>query len=107
MQIISLDLIVIVVGLLMYALSTNGKLADGYFAYAYLGGPFLVMTYGNGGYGIANMDVVCAHETGHIFQALDEYAGASSPYDYSNGYFPTLNGNHAYSTIANDRESPA
>jgi len=83
----------------------NGKFADGFFAYAYLGGPFMVMTYTNGGYGIANMDVVAAHESGHIFQALDEYAGASSPYDYSEGYFPTINGNHAWSPTANDPNS--
>ncbi len=52
----------------------NGKqFTDGYFAYAYLGGPFEVMTYSNDGYGISNMDSVHAHETGHIFHALDEY----------------------------------
>lgn len=83
----------------------NGKFADGYFAYAYLGGPYLVMTYDNDGYGINNMDVVAAHETGHIFYALDEYAGASSPYDYSSGYFVTINGNQAYSPIANEPNS--
>ncbi|MCB4756726.1 MAG: hypothetical protein LHV69_06795 [Elusimicrobia bacterium] len=84
---------------------TNGKLADGYFAYAYLGGPFMVMTYDNAGYGIGNMDVVCAHETGHIFYALDQYAGASSPSDTSSGYFPTINGNHVYSAIATEPNS--
>src|ERR1044071_8965632 len=68
---------------------TNGKFADGFFAYSYLGGPFTVMTYDNDGYGIGNMDVVVAHETGHIFHALDEYAGASSPNSYTTGYFPT------------------
>lgn len=83
----------------------DGKFADGYFAYTYLGGPFTVMTYKNDGYGIANMDVVFAHETGHIFNALDEYAGASGPNDYSNGYFPTINGNHEYSSIATDPDS--
>jgi hypothetical protein len=44
-------------------------------AYAYLGGPFLVMTYDNDGYGINNMDYVTAHETCHIFYATDEYNG--------------------------------
>lgn len=83
----------------------NGKFADGYFAYSYLGGPFTVMTYDNDGYGIENMDVVAAHETGHIFNALDEYAGASSPNAYSMGYFPTINGNHAYASSANDPDS--
>ncbi len=86
-------------------IDANGKFADGYFAYSYLGGPFTVMTYDNNGYGISNMDVVLAHETGHIFNALDEYAGASSPNDYSHGYFPTMNGNHQYATTADSPES--
>lgn len=83
----------------------NGKLADGFFAYAYLGGPYMVMTYDNNGYGINNMDVVAAHETGHIFHALDQYAGASSPSDYSPGYFAVINGNHAFSPTANNPNS--
>lgn len=84
---------------------TNGKLPDGFFAYAYLGGPFMVVTYDNSGYGIQNMDVVVAHETGHIFHALDEYAGASSPNDYSHGYFSIVNGNHAWAPGATDPNS--
>ena len=83
----------------------DGKFADSFFAYSYLGGPFCVMTYDNNGYGIANMDVVTAHETGHIFNALDQYAGASSPYAYTNGYFPTINGNHVYAATANEPDS--
>lgn len=51
----------------------DGEFTDGYSAYAYLGGPFLVMTYDNGNYGIGNMDWVSAHETAHIFYATDEY----------------------------------
>jgi len=43
------------------------------FAYAYIGGPFLVMTYDNDGWGIDRMNRVCAHEIGHIFYATDEY----------------------------------
>lgn len=54
------------------------------FAYAYLGGPYLVMTYKNNGYGIANMDAVMAHEFGHIFYALDEYRR----YDNNGNYLP-------------------
>ena len=83
----------------------NGKFADGLFAYSYLGGPFMVLTYDNNGYGIGNMGVVMAHETGHIFHALDQYAGASGPNDYSGGYFRTINGNHAYSSTANEPNS--
>ncbi|MGA1841027.1 MAG: hypothetical protein ACMUIU_10410 [bacterium] len=44
-------------------------------AYAFLGGPFMIMTYDNDGWGIGAMNSVCAHETGHIFYATDEYNG--------------------------------
>ncbi|MEW6621032.1 MAG: T9SS type A sorting domain-containing protein [bacterium] len=71
----------------------DGEFSNGYFAYAYLGGPFMVMTYKNSNYGIGNMDAVCAHETGHIFYALDEYPGASSPDEYT-GYLWVKNENH-------------
>jgi len=60
----------------------DGNFSDGYSAYAYLGGPFLVMTYDNGAWGISRMDQVMAHETGHMFWATDEYNGVN---DYS-GY---------------------
>lgn len=65
----------------------DGCFADGYSAYAYLGGPFLVMTYDNDGYGIGNMDWVCAHETGHNFYAFDEYSSSGCTCTQShNGY---------------------
>ncbi len=54
----------------------DGEFTDGYSAYAYLNGPFMVMTYDNDGYGINNMDYVAVHETGHIFGAADQYYGA-------------------------------
>lgn len=64
---------------------SDGKFADGqYFAYAYLGGPFLVMTYDNDGWGIDNMDRVAAHEIGHIFYATDEYNGETEYSGYLN-----------------------
>ena len=51
---------------------------DGSYAFAVSsisgGGPYSVMTYDNAGHGIENMDAVSAHETGHIFGALDEYS---------------------------------
>ena len=53
--------------------TTSHTFKDGYFAYAYLGGPFQMLTYNNDGYGIENMDAVSTHETGHIFNSLDEY----------------------------------
>lgn len=51
----------------------DGCFEDKWCAYAYLGGPFQVMTYDNNDWGIDRMDRVCAHETGHIFFATDEY----------------------------------
>ena len=63
-----------------------------YFAYAYLGGPFMVMTYGNDGYGPTNMDAVMSHEMGHIFLALDAYAG-STDCDVHGGYLDVENSN--------------
>ncbi|MBS3801639.1 MAG: hypothetical protein KGY65_02705 [Candidatus Thermoplasmatota archaeon] len=53
--------------------STPGSFADNYNAYAYTGGPFCVVTYNNGQWGITNMHKVIAHETGHIFWATEEY----------------------------------
>ncbi len=64
----------------------DGRFANGYFAYAYIGGPFLVMTYDNDGYGIHNMDAVLAHEIGHIFRALDQYATAGIGCEITSGY---------------------
>lgn len=57
---------------------SDGAFTNGYFAYAYLGGPYLIMTYDNDGWGIDYMDRVLSHEIGHIYHACDEY--------YSPGY---------------------
>jgi len=70
--------------------------SHGYFAYAYVGGPFVDMTYNNDGYGIQNMDAVFAHETGHIFYALDEYQSAGIPCWTTSGYLNAPNSNSVY-----------
>ena len=63
----------------------DGRFSDGvYSAYAYFGGPFLVMTYDNDGWGINAMDQVAAHEIGHIFYATDEYNGVPEFSGYLN-----------------------
>lgn len=62
----------------------DGKFADGRFAYSYFGGPYLVMTYDNNGWGIANMDRVTVHETCHIFFATDEWNGITEYSGYLN-----------------------
>lgn len=52
------------------------KYPVGWFAYARLGGPRLVMQYANDGWGPDNIDRVFAHESGHIFNCPDEYASS-------------------------------
>ncbi len=64
----------------------DGMFADGTFAYAYLGGPYMVLTLDNDGWGPPNFASVCAHETGHIFYALDQYYAAHVPCDRVSGY---------------------
>ncbi len=73
----------------------DGKFPDGYFAYAYLGGPCVAMTYDNGSYGINRMNIVTSHETGHVFQAADEYCSpgyACCDFGYY-GYLNVYNAN--------------
>ena len=74
----------------------DGKFPDGLFAFACSGGPFTVMTYENDGYGIANMDSVIAHETGHIFYANDQYTQATRSCTQITGYLAIQNQNSAY-----------
>jgi len=77
---------------------SNGQFNDGKFAYAYYGGPFMVLTYDNNGYNISNMDAVVAHETGHIFYALDQYYAAYQPCTKTLGYLNAPNQNSLYSS---------
>ncbi len=63
------------------------------FAFAYFGGPFFIQTYSNAGWGISNMDLVSAHEFGHIFYALDEYSSAGMVASETSGYIPERNEN--------------
>jgi hypothetical protein len=75
--------------------ASQGRFPDSYFAYAYLGGPFIVMTKNNEHYTPEWMGAVCAHEMGHSFWALDEYAPGSNWWaDKSSGYLDIPNGNH-------------
>lgn len=74
----------------------DNRFSDGHFAYAYLGGPFLVMTSENNGYGPTNMDAVAAHEIGHIFLALDQYYSAAQPCTSSSGYLNIQNQNSQF-----------
>jgi hypothetical protein len=76
--------------------STNdadGRFTDGMFAYAYIGGPFLVLTSDAGLYGTQQLTPIATHELGHIFGALDQYASAATPCTLESGYLsvPTTN----------------
>jgi len=63
----------------------DGCFSNGWSEYAAsLGGPYLVMTYNIGDWGVDYMDVVCAHETGHVFFATDEYNGITENSGYLN-----------------------
>ncbi|MCB0191300.1 MAG: hypothetical protein KDJ65_05095 [Anaerolineae bacterium] len=84
---------------------SDNRFSDGYFAYAYLGGPFMVMTYGNNGYGPYYMDAVAAHEMGHIFLALDQYSGAGQTCDRRAGYLDIENQNSQYGSCASNTGS--
>ncbi len=64
----------------------------GSVAWANLGGPLLVMNNRCNGWGPDHAWEVMAHETGHIFNALDEYAGASNANE-RNGLLNVVNGN--------------
>lgn len=83
----------------------DNRFADGYFAYAYLGGPFTVMTTGNNGYGIQNLDAVAAHEVGHIFFALDQYYAAQQSCTLRSGYLGVENQNSQYGDCELDKPS--
>lgn len=67
----------------------------GHFAYASIGGPRLVMDYANDGWGPDNIDRVFAHETGHVFNAPDEYAASGCNTGGSWGHYGKPNSNCA------------
>lgn len=74
-------------------------LPDGsqYVAYAYLGGPYIVVPYPacrfGAGIGFAHVFI---HEMSHIFWALDEYASAGQSCNATSGYLNYRNGNSYY-----------
>jgi hypothetical protein len=83
----------------------DNRFSDGYFAYSYLGGPFMVLTSGNNGYGTDHLDAVAAHEMGHLFHALDQYAGARQSCERISGYLGVQNQNSEYGLCATNMAS--
>lgn len=75
---------------------SSGFFPDGRFAYAYINGPFLVLTSDAGSYGTRRMAAIAAHEFGHIFGALDQYAAARISCDRRSGYLDIPNSNSVY-----------
>jgi len=76
----------------------DGMFPDGAIAYtADLYGPYMTLTYDNDGYTFRHFDAVLAHEMGHVFGALDEYApphpGYPSTGDLTSGYLGVRNRN--------------
>ena len=66
----------------------DGMFPDGAVAYTSdLYGPYTVLTYDNDGYGFARFGAVLAHEMGHQFGALDEYAPPFAGYPSTGGLF--------------------
>ncbi len=71
----------------------DGRFTDGYFAYAWIGGPHLIMTYDNQAWGIDRMNQVVRHEILHSFFAFDEYSGSGCTCTEHRGYLDGVNGN--------------
>ncbi|UCC89686.1 MAG: hypothetical protein JSV81_10335 [Anaerolineales bacterium] len=84
---------------------SDNRFSNGYFAYAYLGGPFAVMTYGNAAHGPDNVHAVASHEIGHIFLALDQYYSAYQPCTRRSGYLGVENQNSQYGACLSDELS--
>ncbi|HMZ05466.1 MAG TPA: hypothetical protein PLA15_13040 [bacterium] len=70
-------------------------------AWANLGGPLLVINNRCDGWGPERAWEVMAHETGHIFNALDEYPGGSRG-NSRTGLLNVINGNAADGGIINE-----
>lgn len=74
----------------------DGRFADGWWAFARLGGEFAVMTYDNAIFGPTEAHRVAAHEIGHIFCAMDQMYAARQPCWHSSGYLNIQHQNSDY-----------
>lgn len=80
---------------------SDGMFADSFFAYAWLSGPYVIMTYDNDGWGYSAMNEVGRHETCHIFHALDEYTSSLCTCSEVSGYVNYANQNCNNSCLIN------
>ncbi len=72
---------------------SDGRFSDNQFAFTYLGGPYIVTTYSNDGWGNDRYHRVLAHEMGHLFFAMDEYQASGKRNNARSGYLNGVNGN--------------
>jgi hypothetical protein len=76
-----------------------------YFGWTYIGGPYVVMTYDNSGWGIDDMNWVATHELGHDFGAGDQYYqagyGGCTSLTQRYGYLGVANSNCGYNNPNN------
>ncbi|MEX2188419.1 MAG: hypothetical protein WD875_16545 [Pirellulales bacterium] len=75
------------------AVDADKRFSNGQFAYGYIGGPYMVLTYSNYNWGIDRFNRVLSHELAHSFFALDEYADAGNRNNERSGYLNGVNGN--------------
>jgi hypothetical protein len=80
----------------------DGKFADGRFAYTWIGGPHVVMTYDNQNWGVARFDMVLRHEMLHAFYAFDEYTQSACTCSEHRGYLDGANSNCDVCNAAGD-----
>ncbi len=80
----------------------DGAFSDRAFAFSYLSGPCIVLTYDCSGWGLDSMEIVIAHELAHAFGALDEYAGSPFQPDDTAGYLNVVNSNSENGTAVED-----
>lgn len=87
------------------AVDSDHKFSDGYFAFSNYGGPYVVTTYNNDGWGPSRYERVLSHELGHVFFALDEYYASGARNTARSGYLDGINGN-AERNAQNQRVTP-
>jgi hypothetical protein len=68
---------------------------DGFFAYAFINGPYSQLLYRNDGWAVNQYGLVNAHETGHLFGAADQYASSGCNNCFIAGNNGVFNGNCA------------